>query len=382
MSKPISPGLDGMLTGPRWAPPTSTAGPPAVAPFGGRQPMTRSMPAPRNVPDGAPVTTLQSSMPTSTLRVSSPVRAASPMQGFRSANPASVDANAYRTATPSTGFSIPPALSGPQPSLDPRHAGKPPAAAGFRMPSIPGNLYMDMAMQSQPGGVGGRAASSASSATVAAAAERERDRASGTGPGSIPQGTVVAPSPTSAPQVERERPSLSAAPPFYWVPTVDAVNDFEVSGSHGEVVTKIGDFEDNLSALPIAGTLRMAKGGLYLWTLQVVRLCPHRPQIQFGLHGSNMMRPCRLVSSGRCSRSRDDGPWLARPGGDLTIVEGDYIHCEADLRGLEGPLGSFAFSVNEGPMEVIFEDIPLSEGLLHPILAMGGAGTCCRLCSK
>lgn len=64
----------------------------------------------------------------------------------------------------------------------------------------------------------------------------------------------------------------------------------------------------------------------------------------------------------------------------MLIGEGDYVHCEADLRGLEGPLGSFAFAVNDGPFETVFEDIPLSEGPLQPVVAMGGSGTTCRLC--
>jgi len=64
----------------------------------------------------------------------------------------------------------------------------------------------------------------------------------------------------------------------------------------------------------------------------------------------------------------------------MAIVEGDYVHCEADLRGVSGPLGSFSFSVNAGQMETVFEDIPLSEGPLQPVVLMGGAGTTCRLC--
>lgn len=172
-----------------------------------------------------------------------------------------------------------------------------------------------------------------------------------------------------------------ALPPFYWVPTVDTLSCFEVSGAHGEVVAKVGDFESLGSALPIAGTLKMTKGGLFAWTLQVVRQSPRRPQVHFGLQGSGHSRPWRLVNTGRCSRSRDDGPWLARPGGDLAIAEGDYVHCEADLRGLSGPLGSFAFAVNGGEFETVFEDIPLSEGPLHPVVVMGGGGTVCRICA-
>mmetsp|Transcript_159026 Transcript_159026/g.506474 ORF Transcript_159026/g.506474 Transcript_159026/m.506474 type:complete len:102 (+) Transcript_159026:761-1066(+) len=79
------------------------------------------------------------------------------------------------------------------------------------------------------------------------------------------------------------------------------------------------------------------------------------------------------------SYSEDEDPWFPRPAGDLTLEEGDYIHCQADLRGLEGPFGSFAFAVNDGPFETAFEDIPLAEAPLQPVLAMGGGGTTCRL---
>lgn len=169
-------------------------------------------------------------------------------------------------------------------------------------------------------------------------------------------------------------------PPFYWVPTVESIPEFEVSGAAGEIVRKTGDYEDRGSALPIAGALKMDRGGLYIWTLQIVRQNPDRPQVQFGIHGLAHARPWRLVNSSRCSRSRDDGPWLSRPNGDLCIKEGDYIHCEVDLRGLHGPLGSFSFAVNGGQFETVFEDIPLSDGPLQPVVAMGGGGTICRVC--
>lgn len=181
--------------------------------------------------------------------------------------------------------------------------------------------------------------------------------------------------PTSA------RTPFRSAPPFYWVQAIETLEEFEVSGAAGEIVTKVGDFKEERGSPPIAGTLRLAKGGLYNWTLQVVRECPHRPHLQFGIHGAGHAKPWRLVSTARCSRSRDDGPWVARPAGDLAIGAGDFIHCEADLRGLSGPLGSFAFAVNGSPFETVFEDIPLSDGvLLQPVVAMGGDGTTCRVC--
>ncbi|CAK0798673.1 unnamed protein product, partial [Prorocentrum cordatum] len=193
-------------------------------------------------------------------------------------------------------------------------------------------------------------------------------------------------------------PQPASAPPFYWVPTVDTVGEFEVGGACGEVVSKHGDYGDHDSAPPIAGTLRMSRGGLYLWTLQIVRQCPHRPQLQFGIHGANHSRPwrfvrifeqvclcsfgfaSRLVSTGRCSRSRDDGPWLARPGGDLIIPRGG-------LRALRG--GPARPGRQPGQFRVRRQRRPLRNRLrghpahapLHPVVAMGGGGTCCRLCA-
>lgn len=169
-------------------------------------------------------------------------------------------------------------------------------------------------------------------------------------------------------------------PPFYWVPSVDLITEFEVSGACGELAMKTGS-KDAGSALPIAGSLRLERGGLYLWTLQVVRQCDDRPQIHFGIQGLGHARPWRLVNISRCSRSRDDGPWLSRPGGDLSITEGDYIHCEVDFRGLTVPLGRFSFALNDGPFEVVFEDIPLAGGAMNPVVAMGGDGTMVRVCA-
>ena len=40
-----------------------------------------------------------------------------------------------------------------------------------------------------------------------------------------------------------------------------------------------------------------------------------RPR-QLGIHGANHNQPWRLVTTSRCSWSRDDEPWQDRPGGD------------------------------------------------------------------
>ena len=41
----------------------------------------------------------------------------------------------------------------------------------------------------------------------------------------------------------------------------------------------------------------------------------HRAR-QLGIHGANHNQPWRLVTTSRCSWSRDDEPWQDRPGGD------------------------------------------------------------------
>jgi len=179
-------------------------------------------------------------------------------------------------------------------------------------------------------------------------------------------------------QVMTSRPK--GLPPFYWVPTVDRIAEFEVSGACGEMVMKTGNYQEDTSTLPITGTMRMAAGGLYLWTLQIVHQSAERPQVHFGVQGVGHARPWRLVSTLRCSRSRDDGPWMSRPGGDVTIAVGDCVHCEADLRGIKSSLGLFSMAINDGPFEIVFEDIPLRDGALQPVVAMGGDGTMIRIC--
>ena len=157
------------------------------------------------------------------------------------------------------------------------------------------------------------------------------------------------------------------------------VNEFEVSGACGELVMKTGHSKELGSAFPIAGSLRLDKGGLYLWTLQIVRQCEERPQVHFGIHGLGHARPWRLINVSRCSRSSDDGQWMSRRAGNLCITEGDFIHCEADFRGIV-PMGRFSFAVNDGAFELAFDDIPLI-GTMSPVVAMGGDGTMVRVCA-
>lgn len=178
-----------------------------------------------------------------------------------------------------------------------------------------------------------------------------------------------------------ERPSIRGRPPFYWQPSQDYVSEFEVGGECGEVVTKVRDFEDQGWVIPVGGTLRLVKGGVYRWTLRIERKCPYRPQLQFGVHGLGHNQPWRLVTTSRCSRSKDDDPWQDRPGGDRLIDEGDFIHLEVDLRGLHVPYGVFSMAINDEQPEVVFEDIPLNTNApIMPVVSMGGDQSRVRLC--
>lgn len=178
-----------------------------------------------------------------------------------------------------------------------------------------------------------------------------------------------------------ERPRVRGQPPFFWQPSQEYANEFDVSGESGEVVTKTKDFEDQGWVIPVGGSWRLIKGGLYRWTLRVERKCPSRPQLQLGIHGVNHTQPWRLVTTSRCSWSRDDEPWQDRTGGDRLIDEGDFIHIEVDLRGLNSKFGSFSLAINDEPYEQFFEDIPLTpQYQLMPVVSMGGDQSRVRVC--
>lgn len=178
-----------------------------------------------------------------------------------------------------------------------------------------------------------------------------------------------------------ERPRLRAKPPFFWQPSQEYAEEFDVGGEGGEVVTKTKDFEDQGWVIPVGGSWRLNRGGLYRWTVRVERKCPSRPQLQLGLHGINHSQPWRLVTTSRCSWSRDDEPWQDRPGGDRLIDEGDYVHIEVDLRGANTKCGTMALAINDEPMEQFFDDIPLGTHYpLIPVVSMGGDQSRVRLC--
>jgi len=172
------------------------------------------------------------------------------------------------------------------------------------------------------------------------------------------------------------------SPPFFWQPSAEYAAEFEISGEHGEVVTKTRDFEDQGWVIPVGGTLRMQRGGLYRWTLCIERKCPSRPQLQLGIHGLNHSQPWRLITTSRCSWSRDDEPWQDRPAGDRLIDEGDFVHMEVDLRGMHSKYGLLALAINDEPYECFFDDIPLNTPYpLMPVISMGGDQSRVRLCA-
>lgn len=178
-----------------------------------------------------------------------------------------------------------------------------------------------------------------------------------------------------------ERPIGQQKTPFAWKAAPEYEKEFVVSGESCEIVTKIRDFKDVDWVVPIGSTLRLLKGGIYRWTLCIERCCPHRPQMHIGVHGAGHRRPWRLMSTTRCSRARDEDAWQDRPGGDVAIQEGDFVHVEVDLRGLHLPFGTLSVAVNSEPQEVVFDDIPLTSSLpMMPVICMGGDESRVRLC--
>jgi len=178
-----------------------------------------------------------------------------------------------------------------------------------------------------------------------------------------------------------ERPRGRQRPPFAWQLAPEYEKEFQVSGSSSETVTKIGDFKEKDWVIPVGSTLRMTKGGLYRWTLCIERTCPHRSQMQLGVHGGGHRRPLRMITTSRLSRASDDEPWRDRPGGDRVIKDGDYLHIEVDLRGLHLPFGTLSMAVNTNPPELVFDDVPLSHTApMMPVVSMGGDQARIRLC--
>lgn len=182
-------------------------------------------------------------------------------------------------------------------------------------------------------------------------------------------------------QLGPERPRIRPKPPFSWQPSQEYEREFVISGECGEIVTKAGDFEDQGWVIPVGGSWRLSRGGVYRWTIRIEQKCQNRPQLQLGIHGSNHSQPWRLITTSRCSWSRDDEPWQDRPGGDRLIEQGSYVHVEVDMRGVNSNFGTFAIAVDDGPFEQFFDDIPLGQPYpLIPVVSMGGDQSRVRLC--
>ncbi|KAF4697517.1 Ubiquitin recognition factor in ER-associated degradation protein 1 [Perkinsus olseni] len=98
-------------------------------------------------------------------------------------------------------------------------------------------------------------------------------------------------------------PQLYHPPPFMWRPSAEYSSEFEVSGPQGEQVMKRGDYPEMGWVIPVGGSLALCPGGLYQWSLEIVAKCPHRPQVQFGVHGEGHGKPWRLITTSRSSRS-------------------------------------------------------------------------------
>eukprot|EP00746_Dinoflagellata_sp_MGD_P026468 gnl/MRDRNA2_/MRDRNA2_162401_c0_seq1.p1 gnl/MRDRNA2_/MRDRNA2_162401_c0~~gnl/MRDRNA2_/MRDRNA2_162401_c0_seq1.p1 ORF type:complete len:242 (+),score=40.33 gnl/MRDRNA2_/MRDRNA2_162401_c0_seq1:68-793(+) len=175
----------------------------------------------------------------------------------------------------------------------------------------------------------------------------------------------------------RRRPQK---PPFRWVATADYAAEFEVSGEHGEIALKKGDFKTVGWVIPLVGSISMVPGNVYHWTLHFEQKSELRPHMQFGIQGQNFEPPWRLITTSRCSRAREDMVWIDRPTGDCLLQIGDTVSLELDLRGQSGNMGILSMAIGEGEKEIVFEDIPLS-GALVPVLLMGGDGSRVRLLS-
>lgn len=165
--------------------------------------------------------------------------------------------------------------------------------------------------------------------------------------------------------------------PFGWsVLHEECGGEFIISGPWQEVVEKRGDYKMAGWVIPVNGTLQMKVGNVYRWALAMEQVNRARPEIQFGIQGVSFDHPWRLITTTRCSRSRDEEEFFSRtPGGDRRIKERDVIHLHLDLRRKPGGL---SMAVNDEPFEVVFNDIPTDRPVV-PVLMLGGHGSRVRV---
>eukprot|EP00930_Biecheleria_cincta_P103551 TRINITY_DN95559_c0_g1_i1.p1 TRINITY_DN95559_c0_g1~~TRINITY_DN95559_c0_g1_i1.p1 ORF type:complete len:282 (+),score=27.06 TRINITY_DN95559_c0_g1_i1:25-846(+) len=166
-------------------------------------------------------------------------------------------------------------------------------------------------------------------------------------------------------------------PPFQWIVLTDECkHEFVVGGRWRDTVEKRGDYGHVGLVIPVNGRIEVRSGNVYRWALVIEQVNRERPEIQFGIQGTNFELPWRLVTSTRCSRSRDDEEqWTRRPGGDRMLQAWDVVHLELNLRQTPGVL---AMAINEESFEVVFSDIPTSCPIM-PAVMLGGHGSRVRV---
>lgn len=159
-------------------------------------------------------------------------------------------------------------------------------------------------------------------------------------------------------------------PPFEWaVMHEECAAEFTLGGKWHETVEKVGDYKMPGWVIPVNGRIEMSAGSVYRWALDMEQMNRERPEIQFGIQGSDFEHPWRLITTTRCSRSRDEeDAWTPRPGGDLRIQERDIVHIELDFT---GSLGVLSMSVNDGPFEIVYDEIPTDRPVM-PAVMLGG----------
>lgn len=166
-------------------------------------------------------------------------------------------------------------------------------------------------------------------------------------------------------------------PLFEWeVLNEECQHEFMISGPRRDTVEKSCDYNMHGWVIPVNGTRCFTAGRLYRWSFVLEQVNKERPEIQFGIQGMNFEYPWRLVTTTRCSRSRDDEEqWLSRPEGDQRIEENDVIHLELDFSREPGVL---RMALNSLPFETVFDDIPTGKPVM-PALMLGGHGSRVRV---
>merc|ERR1719379_3144615 len=140
------------------------------------------------------------------------------------------------------------------------------------------------------------------------------------------------------------------------------------------------DYRSKGWVIPVHGKILMSRGHVYRWALVVEQLNLERSELQFGIQGLNFAHPWRLITTTRCSRSRDEEEvWHPRPGGDKRIQKHDVVHLELDLAvSPNRPLGDLRMAINDEPFELVFDDIPVDNVIL-PAVMLGGHGSRVRV---